>query len=89
MHTVFLVEDEPLIRQNIRKTIEKNAELYTCIGEAADGELALSIIRDLKPDILIERGLWIWSDPAFLLGGGLLLLWLGIYLVRQQRKDAG
>lgn len=53
MHTIFLVEDEPLIRQNIRNTIEKSAEPYTCIGEAGDGELALSIIRDLKPDILI------------------------------------
>ncbi|HUZ17554.1 MAG TPA: response regulator [Spirochaetia bacterium] len=53
MHTVFLVEDEPLIRQNIRNAIEKSTEPYTCIGEAGDGELALSIIQDLKPDILI------------------------------------
>ncbi|MFW6363163.1 MAG: response regulator, partial [Spirochaeta sp.] len=53
MHTVFLVEDEPVIRQNIRKTIDDNAELYNCIGEAGDGELALSIIRDLRPEILI------------------------------------
>ena len=53
MHTVFLVEDEPLIRQNIRNNIEKSTEPYTCIGEAGDGELALSIIQDLKPDILI------------------------------------
>lgn len=53
MHTVFLVEDEPLIRQNIRNAVEKNGEDFTCIGEAADGELALTIIRDLKPDILI------------------------------------
>ena len=53
MHTVFLVEDEPLIRQNIRTTIEKSTEPYACIGEAGDGELALSIIQDLKPDILI------------------------------------
>jgi two-component system, response regulator YesN len=53
MHTVFLVEDEPLIRQNIRNAIAKSAEPYSCIGEAADGELALSIIQDLKPDILI------------------------------------
>jgi two-component system, response regulator YesN len=53
MHTVFLVEDEPLIRENIRNAIAKSAEPYTCIGEAGDGELALSIIRDLKPDILI------------------------------------
>jgi len=53
VHTVFLVEDEPLIRQKIRNTIETSAEPYSCIGEAGDGELALSIIRDLKPDILI------------------------------------
>src|SRR5512142_723880 len=53
MHTVFLVEDEQLIRQSIRNTIEKSSEPYSCIGEAGDGELALSIIRDLKPDILI------------------------------------
>jgi two-component system response regulator YesN len=53
MHTVFLVEDEALIRQNIRKKIEKSTEPYTCIGEAGDGELALSIIQDVKPDILI------------------------------------
>ena len=39
-----------------------------------------------KPDILIERGLWIWSDPALLIGGGILLLWFGVFLARQQRK---
>src|SRR5512136_698267 len=53
MHTVFLVEDEALIRRTIRNAIEKRAEPYTIIGEAGDGELALSIIRDMKPDILI------------------------------------
>jgi two-component system response regulator YesN len=53
MNTVFLVEDEPLIRQNIRNAIEKSSEPFTCIGEAGDGELALSIIQDLNPDILI------------------------------------
>jgi two-component system, response regulator YesN len=53
MHTVFLVEDEPLIRQNIRNAIEKSDEPFSCIGEAGDGELALSIMQDLKPDILI------------------------------------
>lgn len=53
MHTVFLVEDEPLIRQNIRNAIEKAGEPYACIGEAGDGELALSIIQELKPDILV------------------------------------
>lgn len=52
-YKVFLVEDEPLIRQNIRNTIEKGNEPFECCGEAGDGELALSIIQDLKPDILI------------------------------------
>jgi hypothetical protein len=42
-----------------------------------------------KPDILVERGPWIWSNPAFLLGGGVLLLWLGVYLARQQRNNDG
>jgi hypothetical protein len=42
-----------------------------------------------KPDILVARGVRIWFNPAFLLGGGILLLWLGVYLARQQRKDGG
>ena len=53
MHTVFLVDDEPLIRQNLRNAMEKDPASWTCIGEAGDGELALSILQDLKPDILI------------------------------------
>ena len=53
MYTVFLVEDEPLIRANMRNAIENGNEPFTCIGEAGDGELALTIIQDLKPDILI------------------------------------
>lgn len=52
-YKVFLVEDEPLIRENIRNAIEKGSEPFECCGEAGDGELALSIIQDLKPDILI------------------------------------
>lgn len=44
---------------------------------------------DGKPDILVERGLRVWTNPAFLLGGGVLLLWLGVYLARQQRGNRG
>lgn len=53
MFTVFLVEDETLIRQNMRNAIENSGEPFTCAGEAGDGELALTIIQDVKPDILI------------------------------------
>lgn len=42
-----------------------------------------------RPDILVERGLWIWSNPAFLLVGGVLLLGLGFYLARRQRNSGG
>lgn len=38
-----------------------------------------------KPDILIDRGAWVWFNPAFLLGGGILLLALGLFLARQSR----
>ncbi len=53
MFSVFLVEDEPLIRQNMRNALENGDEPYICAGEAGDGELALTIIQDVKPDILI------------------------------------
>lgn len=36
-----------------------------------------------KPDILIDRGLWIWANPAFLGICGILLLWLGLFLARR------
>jgi len=53
MFTVFLVEDETLIRQNMRNAIENGDEPFSCVGEAGDGELALTIIQDVKPDILV------------------------------------
>ena len=53
MYQIFVVEDELLIRQSIRNTIEKMQGPYACCGEASDGEMALSMMQDLMPDILI------------------------------------
>lgn len=53
MYQIFIVEDELLIRQSIRNTIEKMPGPYSFCGEASDGEMALSIMQDLMPDILI------------------------------------
>lgn len=39
---------------------------------------------DGKPDILIDRGAWIWSNPAFLLLCGAGLLALGIFLLNRR-----
>jgi len=53
MYKVFLVEDEILVREGIRDNIPWDQTPYTLAGEAPDGEMALSMIQDIKPDILI------------------------------------
>ena len=53
MYQIFVVEDELLIRQSIRNMIENLSGPYAFCGEASDGEMALSMMQDLMPDILI------------------------------------
>ena len=53
MYQIFVVEDELLIRQSIRNVIEKMPGPYVFCGEASDGEMALAMMQDLMPDILI------------------------------------
>lgn len=53
MVKVFLVEDEIIIRNGIKNSINWGAHGYEFAGEASDGELALPMILEKKPDILI------------------------------------
>ena len=53
MYKVFLVEDEIVVREGIRNSALWENTPYTLSGEAPDGELALSMIQEIKPDILI------------------------------------
>lgn len=53
MLRVFLVEDELIIRETLRDTVPWGQYGYTVVGEAGDGELALPLIRQSKPDVLI------------------------------------
>lgn len=53
MIKVFLVEDEIVVRNGIKKQIDWEAEGLLFVGEASDGELAYQMIQSLKPDILI------------------------------------
>lgn len=53
MYQIFVVEDEILIRQNIRNMVERMEGPYAFCGEASDGEMALSIMQELMPDILL------------------------------------
>ena len=53
MTKVFLADDEIVIREGIRNFFPWGETDYQLVGEAPDGEIALSMIRDTKPDILI------------------------------------
>lgn len=53
MIKVFLVDDEIIIREGIRNSFPWEESGYTLVGEAPDGEIALPMIRDANPDILI------------------------------------
>lgn len=53
MIKVFLVDDEVVIREGIRTSFPWDETEYTLVGEAPDGEIALPMIRDTNPDILI------------------------------------
>lgn len=53
MKKVMLVDDEILIRENIRDCVDWEKEGFTYCGDASDGEVALPMIEQLMPDILI------------------------------------
>ena len=52
LRKVFLVEDETVIREGLRDRIPWDQFGYRFVGEAADGEMALPLIRKTKPDFL-------------------------------------
>lgn len=53
MLKVFLVEDESVIREGFRDKIPWEQYGFRLVGDASDGEMALPLIRKMKPDVLI------------------------------------
>lgn len=53
MYSVFLVEDEIVIRDGLKTSFPWSQYGFTYVGDAADGEMALPLIRQTKPDVLI------------------------------------
>ncbi len=53
MLKVFLVEDESIVREGLKKNIPWQEYGYQFTGEASDGEMALPMIRKIRPDVLI------------------------------------
>ena len=53
MLRTFLTEDEIVVRENIKKMVPWEQYGFELVGEASDGEMALPLIRKLRPDLLI------------------------------------
>lgn len=53
MYKVFLVEDEILVRESMIESDVWKGNNFVLAGEASDGEMALPLIEEIKPDILI------------------------------------
>jgi DNA-binding NarL/FixJ family response regulator len=49
---ILIADDHPIVRKGLRLSIEEDPGL-TVIGEAADGETALAMIKKLKPDVAV------------------------------------
>jgi len=53
MLKIFLVEDESIMREGLRDNMPWQQFGYQFVGEAADGETALPLIRKTRPDVLL------------------------------------
>jgi NarL family two-component system response regulator YdfI len=51
-HTILIVDDSALVRNSVRSYIEQNTKLEVC-GEAENGQIAVSKVRELHPDLVL------------------------------------
>jgi DNA-binding NarL/FixJ family response regulator len=49
---LLIVDDHPVFRRGLREIIEESSE-FRIVGEASDGEMALRLVVELKPNIAV------------------------------------
>ena len=52
MISILIADDHTLVRQSIRQTLEREGT-FNIVGEAADGEQAVVMAKNLKPDVIL------------------------------------
>src|ERR1700761_7037674 len=50
--TVLLVDDHSLVRRGFRRMLEDEPDI-TVVGEAGDGDEAITLTRELKPKVVV------------------------------------
>ena len=50
--TILLVEDHVVVRESVRQSLERQAN-FSVVGEAGDGEEAVRMAKELRPDVII------------------------------------
>jgi two-component system, response regulator YesN len=65
---VMLVDDEILVRETIQECIQWEKEGFLFVGDAPDGEIALQLIEQLQPDIVITDIMMPFMDGLELSG---------------------
>jgi DNA-binding NarL/FixJ family response regulator len=50
--SVVVVDDHPFLRLGVRRSLA-TSPLLEVVGEAADGEEALSVVRQIRPDVVV------------------------------------
>jgi DNA-binding NarL/FixJ family response regulator len=50
--TILLAEDHVVVRESIHQSLERE-ENFAVVGEAGDGEEAVRMARELKPDVIV------------------------------------
>jgi response regulator NasT len=48
---VVIADDEPIIRMGLREMLEEQG--YLVVGEATDGQMAVDVARETRPDIVV------------------------------------